>query len=256
MANRVNNSRTAKKAKSSAGSSKRKRLSGKKSARKSSPKRCYLLEMPPEVRNRIFELVLYEPKGVEVGRIDQTSSKSHHALSRTNRQLNEECGKRFFGINTFIFRLGYTNDPSDPDWLWEGEREGFNEFIEFHVADLRSVHIYLGEDTWRNNATYFFENVKPLRTSLRRLLNNDTELRFIAELDLIRCSVSFDLILADRDVAETEIEKQVCAAMAQYGHTNPEKEVEAMQAVIGNTLFGVRKDEGDDEVDEDEDAAQ
>lgn len=205
--------------------------------------------MPPEVRNRIFELVLYEPKGVEVDLSDPIVSESHHALAQTNRQLNQECGKRLFGVNTFIFRLRYTNYLEDPDWLWEDERNGFNDFIEHHAEGLRNVRVEMRQlDHYWNNATYFFENLKPIRAGLRKLQANNTPSRLLTQLKLKRCSVSFHMNLIDRDIAEAEIEEQVRAAMEK--HADPEKEVEAMQAVIGNTLFGIREDE---DVDKDED---
>ncbi|KAF2130057.1 hypothetical protein P153DRAFT_230004 [Dothidotthia symphoricarpi CBS 119687] len=87
---------------------------------------CFFFELPPELRNRIYEYVVTLDEHIRIGYNDdlETTSKEWHyvqtgqiicSLSRSqwhslylniclvNRQLFEEAGQIFWGENTFVF---------------------------------------------------------------------------------------------------------------------------------------------------------
>jgi hypothetical protein len=66
-------------------------------------KRCYLLELPRELRDDIYHRALHQPNGVTV-KLYKTFMPATNilALMSTCKQIRQECGNIFFDINELI----------------------------------------------------------------------------------------------------------------------------------------------------------
>lgn len=180
----------------------------------SSPSRCYLLELPRELRHEICKLVLHQPTGVKVNLKTGCVNRKDIAITMVNKQLQRECGTLYFSLNTFIFKLKYLSDEvMQPTYEWLDEQAMFNYFVRRHVANLRAVRIlFEGLYEIRQVTCYqgdaFRGNVQGLRTAFAMLERNSVKARFIIHFDW-DASVYLDITPLDRVTAEREIRTQL-----------------------------------------------
>ncbi|KAK5737167.1 hypothetical protein LTR17_006950 [Elasticomyces elasticus] len=101
-----------------------------------------LLELPPEIRNFIFELVVVSPRPLGAGlsvrweseiAVSQTKvSPRQPALAHVNRQLRDECLAIFYGQNAFLIERGVLSGYELRCW-W---RRFANEHAKKHLRHL------------------------------------------------------------------------------------------------------------------------
>ncbi len=91
-----------------------------------------LLTLPPELRNKIYELCLYE--GIVV---IPHSGFAFLGLSRVCRQLYNESILYFYATNTFCLSLD--QDPEDLDADWPEQQK----FLETHLSRILDLDISL-----------------------------------------------------------------------------------------------------------------
>ncbi|KAK3654969.1 hypothetical protein LTR56_003827 [Elasticomyces elasticus] len=111
-----------------------------------------LLELPPELRNSIFELGVISPRPLRAGlsvrweselAVSQTKvSPGQPALARVNRQLRDESLAIFYGQNAFLIDRGILNGHELRSW-W---RKFANEHTQKHLRRLpeeQEIHLEL-----------------------------------------------------------------------------------------------------------------
>ena len=112
-----------------------------------------LLRLPAELRNRIYELILYRPDGFKIApaphgwmtRLQNSSfsllrSFRHPlALALCCRQLRHECTGLFFDLNTIVFQIGITGSRGEHVGLYSFEYQKLVQLLEFR---LRQVIVY------------------------------------------------------------------------------------------------------------------
>lgn len=98
------------------------------------PQRCRLLELPAELRNAIYELVLQEEEVIELAHLPIP------ALAATCHQIQQECIPMYFSINRFSVTLVKNNDrftkpsTSNQKWLKELSLARNSHIRELHIA--------------------------------------------------------------------------------------------------------------------------
>lgn len=105
--------------------------------------RCYLLELPGELRNSIIELYLrqiYRGQWMPIASHIGTDLMSQHpALALTNRQLRSKTLSIFYGNNVFF--LGYFDSPREYKtaqcWLTD---------FKHYLHHIKSVRVTLCDD--------------------------------------------------------------------------------------------------------------
>jgi hypothetical protein len=113
--------------------------------------RCYLLELPAELRNEIYGLALYHPNGVTIDCVSHRQLTPHLlALTTTCKQIKNECAHLIFTQKCLHLRIykhpgGYRQFMVFRDFCYETIIEAqlgskFGEFridTEFHgVAEI------------------------------------------------------------------------------------------------------------------------
>lgn len=73
----------------------------KRSRRPRQRKSCHLLNLPGELRNHIYEMVVVEPDRVEI----TSEGPGEPPLLRTCRQIRREAGSLYYRSNIFAFCL-------------------------------------------------------------------------------------------------------------------------------------------------------
>lgn len=93
---------------------------------------CYLLSLPPELRNRIYQLALVKYPHIEVVTFRYCTVARQPPLTRTCRQIRNESLLMFHQLNTFRFILhrNYTR-----------KVKICFDFIESHISELRHIEI-------------------------------------------------------------------------------------------------------------------
>ncbi|KAK5686520.1 hypothetical protein LTS10_002640 [Elasticomyces elasticus] len=115
--------------------------------------RCYLLELPPELRNSIFELTVVSPQSLptrlaqDIRYLDHTTLISKAlpeipAIARTSRQIRSEALPVFYNSNTFVINKHDIPDSSEVMLWWsrfaKGEAPKHIANIEYAFAWRRS----------------------------------------------------------------------------------------------------------------------
>ena len=91
-----------------------------------------LLALPPELRNNIFELVVYQAAKIELASSTRWTSCGQPALSCVNRQLRAEALPLFYDVNNFRFVLNAYHDD-----LWPADIS----FIRAYIPYLRHIEV-------------------------------------------------------------------------------------------------------------------
>ncbi|KAK3720909.1 hypothetical protein LTR37_003572 [Vermiconidia calcicola] len=77
---------------------------------------CYLLRLPGELRNEIFELTLCYPKGFAIYMTNQYMDEEHPlGLTETCKWIRRECGNMFFEENEITYELPVLQCASQPE---------------------------------------------------------------------------------------------------------------------------------------------
>ena len=71
-------------------------------------KRCVLLSLPAELRNRIYTMALLERPHIETNSLHMNDTLCRSALTRTCRQIRAETIDMFYILNVFRFDTTFT----------------------------------------------------------------------------------------------------------------------------------------------------
>ncbi|CZT19171.1 uncharacterized protein RCC_05017 [Ramularia collo-cygni] len=131
--------------------------------------RCRLLELPPELRNAIYEYTLSQGTGGVVIKLGGTKPETRHpfGLTETCKQIHQDCGDMIYRLNTFTF---HTN-------IWGNKTVPSNNF-DFVLAKqmatnkLQSLRIHLGDDPLTDVPEDIRDCWRPVQSSLRKLRKN------------------------------------------------------------------------------------
>ncbi|KAK5683938.1 hypothetical protein LTS10_003801 [Elasticomyces elasticus] len=215
-----------------------------------------LLNLPPELRNRIFVfstgqriIVRQHRKGSEIrgftslGDGTETPAKCHPlALLRTCKQVNQEAAQMFWACNEFQVMAGYTCSRAEEygptfglaslrAFLHKAQRQGVKVFGGI-IFSLGRVNV---DDFWDPAGT---EAVLEAFRQLRAWETGRPELHLKVELDLV-ISLDYSLKQADR----------ICQKVAFDGLANSANTLQAAIAGLGreaNKTYNGKRPTDDD----------
>ncbi|TKA83386.1 hypothetical protein B0A55_01009 [Friedmanniomyces simplex] len=126
---------------------------------RSRPKRCRLLELPPELRIAIFEYALASPKTVVTFRLDDYQRDSlqeaiQPPLTRVSSQVRFETLPIWYGSTTFVLHTEDAKGRDTQRWLVENEP---------HLGKLK-LYRQATDDVWQVSDSWDWITVvrKPL----------------------------------------------------------------------------------------------
>ena len=134
--------------------------------------RCYLLELPAEIRTYIFELAIRSDKTVVTFRSDDyqedtLQEATQPSLTRANRQLRLETLPLFYSLNTFVL---HTEGNKASDAL------GWAQGNEAYLPDLLRISFWqrfvtLTNDRSSSNGAICLTIERPKRSAEWRVCN-------------------------------------------------------------------------------------
>ena len=171
---------------------------------------CYLLELPTELRNEIYSLVLGLEGGFATDLVCPWKSHEHPlALTMTCKQIQQECGDMFFRLNEVRFEgplLQMRDDSGEHETLKNIEAYFKALFRGPLASKLKYLHLSIGclnvSEDLAERAWICVSNI------IRGLDKNDLQLRLSFEgKGSIYWTVSYDFAFTD--------EKQTLKAMEE-----------------------------------------
>lgn len=121
------------------------------------PQRCRLLELPPELRELIFEYTLSSENPLVSFKLDEWQQVSYHEatqppLTRANRQIRNESLPIFYGTNEIVLHTDGSKHDDTSAWL---------KCIERHLLKLTRLSLWVRYVT--------LTNMRPLASGAIRL---------------------------------------------------------------------------------------
>jgi len=108
--------------------------------------RCYLLELPAELRDAIYEFALTSSKATVTFRLDPWQRDTYSQalqppLTRVSRQLRQETLPVYYGSNTFVLHTEGSKCDDARQWLHSNERYlGLAKYVEIWVRYVSLIN--------------------------------------------------------------------------------------------------------------------
>ncbi|KAK3648879.1 hypothetical protein LTR56_003835 [Elasticomyces elasticus] len=136
--------------------------------------RCYLLELPPELRNSIFELTVISPQPLPARLLERSLMRilSHGTklmskvlpevpeIARTNRQIRSEALPIFYNSNTFVINKHHFADSRKVMLWWSRFARGE---APKHIANIEYTF------NWRNGGDFSYGGIRIHRNAAREV---------------------------------------------------------------------------------------
>ena len=124
---------------------------------------CYLLELPAELRNYIYELAMSSDLLVVVGPESEPDHGHQSALTKVNRQTREETLPIFYGKNTFRVTELFQDD----EWIM---LKRWLSAIRNHSCLIRTMQVSFCDAHW----VYLEISSGPRHSACYRLVDEDS----------------------------------------------------------------------------------
>ena len=182
----------------------------------SSRQRCYLLELPGELRNEIYHHVFYQPSGliIDLGGYKKKTSPVSLTILNTCKQIRKECGNLFFEMNELRLELPMLSEhelygPTATESL----RSKFNWLFNHRdlASRLQHVHLSLGTLTDRTEWHSIWSAISDVLLSL---LEMQVRVRISFGLGFARTGILRDDVYVPYDFVVTD-EERTYAAMEE-----------------------------------------
>ncbi|KAK5690075.1 hypothetical protein LTR97_012560 [Elasticomyces elasticus] len=136
--------------------------------------RCHLLELPPELRNSIFELTVISPQPLDTRLLERSLMRilSHGTklmskvlpevpeIARTNRQIRSEALPIFYNSNTFVIDKHRFADSRKVMLWWSRFARGE---APKHIANIEYTF------NWRNGGDFSYGMIRIHRNAAREV---------------------------------------------------------------------------------------
>ncbi|KAK4959795.1 hypothetical protein LTR10_002683 [Elasticomyces elasticus] len=136
--------------------------------------RCYLLELPPELRNSIFELTVISPQPLDARLLERSLMRilPHGTklmskvlpevpeIARTNRQIRDEVLPVFYNSNTFVINKHHFADSRKVMLWWSRFAKGE---APKHIANIEYTF------DWRNEVDFSYGLIQIHRNAAREV---------------------------------------------------------------------------------------
>ena len=187
---------------------------------------CRLLELPGELRNKIYELALYHPYGVFINlELRKKRGGNLLAITKSCKQIKKECGNLFFELNEININVPYlacTNKCAIQTITVFREREKLLIKGLRRAPKLQRVHLHVGkfcdafdnidvsslDGRWEKAWDLALGSVMELRSSVDQL-----RLSFCVVLGNARASC--DVQLTNREQTQAKMKQCFQSAKAQ-----------------------------------------